>query len=132
MALEPRSPCCHAQPNIRGIGFEGKGLGIYVDEAPLPIIAALAVFLTILWLIADFIHGGTMGYLFVVFCIGVGTMAAWLLLTSGICALLAEMQPNPPGGTWVVVLLVCGLICGPIGYHLIQRCTLRQREILSL
>ena len=98
----------------------------------MPIIAALAVFLTLLWLMADFVHGGTMGHIFVVICIGVGTLIAWLSLTSGISALLAETQTNLPGGTWVVVLLICGLICGPIGYRLIRLCTVRQRGILSL
>jgi hypothetical protein len=43
------------------------------------IIAAAVVFLAFLWLIADFIHGGTMGHVFVVICIGLTRVREYML-----------------------------------------------------
>lgn len=96
------------------------------------IIAALAVFLALIWLIADFIHGGTMGHVFVVMCIGLGTLIAWAVVGLEISVLLSNGQPDAPAGVGFLAAVIGGLGCGPIGYGLIRRCNRRRSAIFSL
>jgi uncharacterized membrane protein len=83
------------------------------------VIALLTVLLVFLWLIANFIHGGTMGLVFLVSGIAAGTFVTWLVTYICVCEAIGSGKDLAPP-TELIILLLTGTVCGFAGAKLIR------------